>query len=124
MSAFTVADIVAALREEMSAELRPVEYDLTIDDETGDIELATDDWTLSIGGVPVAPTAWVAIDAEPEVAHEYEKARQDAFRSAEIAALRRANHALDGLLSQALNASEDDFSIYIAGVLSAEPEST
>lgn len=120
MSALSVADIVAALREEMGRELRPVEFDLTVDDETGDIELATDDWTLSIGGVPVAPIAWVAIDAEPESAHEYEKARQDAFRSVEIAALRRADLALDGLLNRALIASDDPFSMYMAGILAAE----
>jgi hypothetical protein len=117
MSAFTVADVVAALRGEMSVDLRPVEFDLTVDDETGEIELATDAWTLSIDGVPDAANAWVAIDAEPEAAHEYEKARQDAFRPIEIAALQRADQALDGLLTRALHASHDPFSEFVADSL-------
>lgn len=121
MSAFTVADVVAALREEMSVKLRRVEFDLTVDDETGDIELSTDDWTLAIAGVPDAPSAWVAIDAEPESAHEYEKARQDAFRPVEIEALQRADRSLDGLLTRALIASDDAFSQFFADVLSSEP---
>ena len=90
MNELTVADVVAALRGEMGVDLRPVEFDLTVDDETGEIELATDDWTLSIDGVPDAASAWLAIDAEPEAAHEYAKALQDAFRPIELAALQRA----------------------------------
>jgi hypothetical protein len=117
MSEFTVADIVSVLRGEMSVDLKKVEFDLTVDDETGEIELATDDWTLSIDGVPDAPSGWIAIDVEPEHAHEYEKARKDAFRPIEIAALQRADEALDGLLTRALHASNDPFSGYFADVL-------
>ena len=119
MSEFTVADVVSALRGEMSVDLKPVEFDLTVDDETGEIELATDDWTFSIDGLPNSPSAWIAIDAEPEYEHEYEKASKDAFRPIEIAALHRADQALDGLLSRALRASHDPFSEYFADVLAS-----
>ena len=56
----------------------------------------------------------MAIDAEPDTHHEYTHALHDAFRPIEIAALRRADAALDGLLSSALIASTDAFSAFIA----------
>ena len=117
MSAPTVADVVAILRRELLVDLRPIEFDLTIDDETGDLQLATDSWTLAIEHPESAPSAWVAIDAEPDTDHEYEHALKDAFRPMEIAALRRANAALDGLLAAALIASTDSFSAFFARAL-------
>ena len=114
MSARTVADIVATLRRELLVDLRPIEFDLTIDDETGDLQLATDNWTLAIEHPESEPSAWVAIDAEPDTHHEYAHAFHDAFRPTDIAALRRADAALDGLLSAALITSTDAFSAFIA----------
>ena len=121
MSDPTVADIVAVLRREMLASIRPVEFDLKVDDETGEIELSTDDWTITIDIDPGPPSAWVAIDVEPEQSHEYDKARADAFRPQELAALQRTDQALDGLLTRALHASQDPFSQYVAESLSANP---
>ena len=117
MSAVTVAEVVAALRQEMLVDCRKVEFDLKVDDETGAIELATDDWTLQIDGMPDAPDAWVAIDAEPDYPGEYEKAAHDAFRAVELAALRRANQGLNGLLAEALHTSLDPFSQHLSEIL-------
>lgn len=120
MSERTVANIVALLRREMLVDLKSVEFDLTIDDESGEIQLATDDWTLGIENLSTEASAWVAIDGEPDHPHEYERARQDSFRSHEIAALRRVNLALDGALADWLMASQDAFSEYMASVLTQE----
>ena len=121
MSESTVADIVAVLRREMLASVRQVEFDLKVDDETGEIELSTDDWTITIDIDPGPPSAWVAIDVEPELEREYDKARQDAFRPQEIAALQRTDQALDGLLTRALTTGGDPFSQFIAESLTTNP---
>ena len=123
MSDRTAADIVAILRSEMLVDVRPIEFDLTVDDDSGEIQLATDDWTLAIEHVSSSPSAWIAIDGEPEHPSEYERARQDSFRSREIAALRRANLVLDGALADWLITSQDPFSAYMATVLSPESQS-
>jgi hypothetical protein len=114
MSDPTAADIAATMRSELLARLKPIEFDLKADDATGEIELATDGWTLAIS------VAWVAIDAEPDSPHEYDKAIKDAFRPHELDALRGIDRALEGLLARALVASQDPFSAHIARTL-AEP---
>jgi hypothetical protein len=121
MSEPTVAGVVAILRESMRARLKPIEFDLTIDDETGEIQLITDAWTIGIEGVPEQPSAWLAIDAEPEHPNEFANALRDAFRPHELDALRTADAALNGLLTQALNASNDPLSTFFANTLSAQP---
>ena len=118
MSEQTVADIVNVLRREIGADLKPVEFDLNIDDETGEVQLITDAWTISIESLPDAPIAWVAIDAEPDHPSEYDHALQDAFRPHELAALRRADESLNGLLTRALRSSADPFSHHFAATLS------
>jgi hypothetical protein len=120
MSDPTAADIAATMRSELLARLKPIEFDLKADDATGEIELATDGWTLAISAVSVNPVAWVAIDAEPDSPHEYDKAIKDAFRPHELDALRGIDRALEGLLARALVASQDPFSAHIARTL-AEP---
>lgn len=120
MSERTAADVVELLRREMLVDLKPIEFDLTVDEQTGEIQLATDDWTLGIEHLATTPTAWIAIDGEPDHPHEYDRARQDSFRSHEIAALRRANLALGGVLAEWLIASQDAFSEYMASVVAPE----
>jgi hypothetical protein len=117
MSDRTVADIVAVLRESISARLKPIEFDLTIDDATGEIQLITDGWTIGIEDVPEQPSAWLAIDAEPEHPNEFANALRDAFRPHELEALRTANATLNGLLAQALRASNDPLSTFFADTL-------
>jgi hypothetical protein len=122
MSDQTAADIVELLRREMLVKSRPIEFDLTVANETGEIQLATDDWTLGIENLATSPSAWIAIDGEPDHPNEYERAREDSFRPHEIAALRRANLAIDGVLADWLNASQDPFSAYMASVLAQETQ--
>ena len=117
MSTAPLPDIVSTIREAMLARMKPIEFDIVASDEPGAIELITDAWTLAIENGPDNPVAWIAIDAEPDTSHEYEKARHDAFRPNEIDALREIDRALNGFLSRALTASQDPFSAHIAAVL-------
>jgi hypothetical protein len=119
MSEQSVADIVEAVRREIGASLKPADYDLNIDDETGEIQLVTDAWTLTIENAPNDPSAWVSIDAEPDHPNEYDHAIHDAFRPHELAALRRADASLNGLLIRALSAGPDPFSHHFAESLTA-----
>jgi hypothetical protein len=112
-----VVDVVAVLRTELAAGESVDEFDITVNDETGAIECATDDWTLLIEGVPETPAAWIAIDEEPENEAEFERAQRDTMNPAEVQALIRADAALGGLLSQALDASGDPFSQHVARAL-------
>jgi hypothetical protein len=120
MSESTVAGVVAVLRESIGARLKPIEFDLTIDDETGEIQLITDAWTIGIEDVLEQPSAWLAIDAEPEHPNEIANALRDAFRPHELEALRTADSALNGLLTQALRASNDPLSTFFANILTAQ----
>lgn len=115
-----VSDVVAALRTELAAGESEDEFDITIDDETGAIECATDDWTLLIEGVPGSPMAWLAIENEPDDPDQYPRARRAVMRSAEEQALRRVDVALEGLLTRALEASADPFSQHVAEALNPE----
>ena len=117
MTAFAVSDVVAALRTELGSAESEDEFDLTVNDETGAIECATDDWTLLIEGVPESPMAWMAIENEPEEPEQYPRARRAVLRSVEEQALRRVDATLDGLLIRALQASGDPFSQHLASAL-------
>jgi hypothetical protein len=119
MSELTVAGVVSALRESIGARLKPIEFDLTIDDETGEIQLITDAWTIGIEDVAEQPSAWLAIDAEPEHPNEFANALRDAFRPHELEALRTADAALHGLLTRTLRASNDPLSTFFADTLAA-----
>lgn len=117
MTAFEVSDVVAALRSALSAGESEDEFNISVNDETGAIECATDDWTLLIEGVPETPMAWMAIDEEPEDEAGFLRARRGAINPAEEAALRQVDQTLEGLLTQALAASDDPFSQHIAASL-------
>jgi hypothetical protein len=122
MSDNRVTDIVAVLRSVMLVEGEADDFDLSVDDETGTIELATDDWTLQIDGAGDSATAFISIDNEPDLEVEYPGAIRNAFRPAEIVALGRADVLLEELLSAALNRSGDPISSYLAGRLRVPPE--
>ena len=124
MSEQTTADIVEVLRREVGASLKPIEFDLNVDDETGEIQLVTDAWTIGIEPLPDSPTAWVAIDAEPEHPNEYDHAIRDSFRPHHLEALRRADESLNGLLTQALRNGADPFSQHFAVTLNADHPAT
>lgn len=117
MTSRDVSDVVAILKREMLIDCDPADFDLGVDDETGAIELSTDEWTLQIENISKTPVAWFAIDNEPETPDEYAMARHAVVRSVEEAALKRANNALDRLIAHALEASGDAFSHHIAQTL-------
>jgi hypothetical protein len=114
MSEHAVADVVDVLRAEMTSAGDAEDFDLSIDDETGMIELATDDWTLQIDGVGADAIAYLSIDNEPDHAEDYPSAIRNAFRPLEIVALGRANVSLEELLSDALVRSGDPISSFLA----------
>ncbi len=113
----TLEDFTNALRAAFTAHCRSADYDLEPDDEAGTIEVTTDDWTLSIDGIPGKPVAYLSIDNEPDEESEYVQALHDVFRATERTALREANAELDGAISTALDASGDPFSQHLAAAL-------
>lgn len=113
----TLAEFTEALRQAMAAHCRAADYDLEPDETTGALEVTTDDWTLSIEGVPDETIAFLAIDNEPEVESEYMQALHDVLRATERTALREANAALGGAIAVALDASGDPFSQHLAAEL-------
>ena len=120
MSEQSAADIAAILQREIGAALKPIEFDVNVDEAAGEIQLVTDAWTLALENLPAEPSGWVAIDAEPEHVNEYDHAIRDSFRPHELAALRRADESLNGLLIQALKSGPDPFSHHFADTLTAE----
>ena len=121
----TWADV---LRAALSTVLGGDEFDITAGAEPGVLEVAADDWTLRVEGLPGGPeddppsslppppspakrpTAWVAIDDEPDTPARYRAARRAAMSPALDRALAQADVAMDGALLAALEAGEDPFS--------------
>ena len=117
------------LRATLLTVLTEDDFDITAGAEPGVLEVATDDWTLRIEGLeddtveedgprsslpaPCSPakrpTAWLAIDDEPETAVRYRAARRAVMSPAVDRALARADAALDGALRAALVAGGDPF---------------
>lgn len=120
MSEQSTADIAAIIQREIGAVLKPIEFDVNVDEAAGEIQLVTDAWTLAIENLPAEPSGWVAIDAEPEHVNEYDHAIRDSFRPHELAALRRADESLNGLLIRVLKSGPDPFSHHFADTLTAE----
>ena len=120
MSEQSVADIAGVLKREIGANLKLIEFDVNVDDETGEIQLVTDAWTIGIESLPDSPRAWVAIDAEPDHPNEYDNAIRASFRPHELIALRRADESLNGLLTHALRNGPDPFSHHFADSLNAD----
>lgn len=118
-----VAALVAALEPVLDAE----EFDAGDGGEPGQVEVATDDWTLVIAGLvegadaatgeSAEPTAWLAIDDEPGDATQYGAARRAVMSDAIEQALAAADRSLDGALAAALIAGGDPFSADFAAAL-------
>ena len=113
----TLADFTNALRVAFTAHCRSEDFDLEPDVETGTIEVTTDDWTLTIEGIPGKLIAYLSIDNEPDEESEYVQTLHDVFRATERAALSEANDELSGAISTALDASGDPFSQHLAAAL-------
>ena len=118
----------AALRDALRTVLHDDDLDITTNPETGTLEITTDDWTLAIENldepdpsVPSTPakrpTAWLAIDDEPDDPARYRSARRAVMPPAVDHALARADAALAGALRTALEAGEDPFTQDLAAAL-------
>lgn len=79
-------------------------------------EVQGDAWTLHAEGWPVG-IAWIALDETPVSAAEQVAALDAALGAQELAALRDADHQLDGGLHIALTGSGDGLSQTLARVL-------
>ena len=83
--------------------------DIVQDEDTGEIEVHADDWTLALQGVP--PTvAFFAVDDEPGDEREMAAAIDAVLGDGDLDALRRLDRGFDGALASALRASGDPLS--------------
>ena len=88
--------------------------DIVQDEETGEIEVHADVWTLALQGMP--PTvAFFAVDDEPGDEREMGAAIDAVLGDDDLEALRRLDRALAGALGTALRASGDPLSGTLAG---------
>jgi hypothetical protein len=110
----TLSEIAEALQAEFDDRLEAVDFDLTF--EGGEIDIATDDWTMHLE----AGSGWIAIDNEPEDDSGYAIALRDAFQSREIEAIRAANDAVDGAIGELLAGSGDPLSAAFADMIGPE----
>lgn len=117
------------LRDALLTELTEEDVDVTAGAEPGVLEVSTDDWTLRVEHLHDAiadedgprspllaprspakrPTAWLAIDDEPEDPARYRAARRAVMSAAVDRALAQADAATDGALRAALAAGGDPF---------------
>jgi len=110
-------ELIDQLEPALIASLGDGGFDLERDDESGAIELATDDWTLVLEAWPDG-IGFLAIDDEPAAASEAElqKAITDLIGKA-IAPLRAADQHTDGAIATALTRTSDPISNALAKLL-------
>lgn len=108
---FLETNLVAALGENA--------FDLTMDDDNGSIELATDDWTLVLESWPHG-IGFLAVDDEPTAASEAElDAAIEAVIGAALRTLREAESESEGAIVTALTRTTDPMSNGLARLLRA-----
>ncbi|HEV2129390.1 MAG TPA: hypothetical protein VGR22_12300 [Thermomicrobiales bacterium] len=90
--------------------------DIVQDDDTGDLEVHADGWTLALQGTPPA-VAFLAIDDEPAEEPELDSALDEVVSDEDLGAFRRLDADFNGALRAALEASGDPLSIALASRL-------
>ena len=111
-------EFIEELNDALARSLDDDAYDVTVNDDDGTIELATDEWTLVIESWP-AGIAYLALDDEPDASDP------DALNEALAqligparAPLAAVNGSADGQLVAALTRTRDPLSNALARVLS------
>ena len=90
--------------------------DIVQDEDSGDLEVRSDTWTLAMQGIP--PTvAFFAIDDEPDDTSQLDAALRSATAAGDMQALQQLNRTLDGAIATALRQSGDPLSIALADKL-------
>lgn len=82
------------------------EVDFVANENTNELEVMTDDWTLHVDCRPNG-LAWLALDTEPESAEEARALRDEVMGRDVVHGLVEIDGRLDGALSVALAASDD-----------------
>jgi hypothetical protein len=108
--------LAAAFSAALRTVLDPDEFDVT-PGAPGELDVATDDWTLHVEGWPNG-VAWLAIDDEPDDPAGYAAARRQVMSEGVERALAEADRAVGGALARALRASGDPFTTQFAIALS------
>jgi hypothetical protein len=113
-------ELIEELNDRFANTLDEDAYDISLSEDDGTIEVATDDWTLVIESWP-AGIAYLALDDEPDTT-DPDQLRTAMARLIGAAAgpLTAANNAADGLLIAALIRTRDPLSNALAGVLGGE----
>jgi len=113
-------DLIDLLNSSLIAALGEDAFDLTLDEDSGAIELATDDWTLVLEAWPVG-IGFLAVDDEVPAANESElvAAIKDLIGPA-LKALRDANAEAEGAIVTALKRTTDPMSNGLAALLVAD----
>jgi hypothetical protein len=110
-------DLIEELNETLAAVFEDDEYDLSLNEDDGTIELATDDWTLVLETWP-AGIAYLALDDEPDTA-EPDKLRAEMIEliGPALRPLSTLNASSDGQLAAALKRTSDPLSNALAAVI-------
>jgi len=113
-------ELIEELNDRFANALDDDAYDITLNEDDGTIEVATDDWTLVIESWP-AGIAYLALDDEPDTT-DPDELRTEMARliGPAVGPLAAVNNAADGLLVAALTRTRDPLSIALAAVLQVE----
>jgi hypothetical protein len=110
-----IAHLANILTAALRTVLEPDDFDVT-PGALGELDVATDDWSLHIEGWPDG-VAFLAIDDEPDDPAQYTAARRAVMPAEVEQALAAADREVGGALSRALAASGDPFSRAFCEVL-------
>ncbi len=113
-------ELIEELNDRFANALEEDAYDISLNEDDGTIEVATDDWTLVIESWP-AGIAYLALDDEPDTADpDALHAELTRMIGPARGPLTAVNASADGLLVAALIRARDPLSSGLAHVLGAE----
>ncbi len=107
------------VREAMADLSEQGDVDIVRSDDGLEIDVFGDEWTVHLAGWPENPTAFAALDDEPDDPAVIPAARAGIIDAPIHGALRDLDQMLDGALRSALTASGDPLSIDLAAALEA-----
>jgi hypothetical protein len=110
-------ELIEELSDALSAVLEEDAYDLSLNEDDGTVELATDEWTLVLEAWP-AGIAYLAMDDEPDTSDPGElQALMTNLIGPALRPLTALNTASEGQLAAALTRTADPLSNTLAGLL-------
>lgn len=109
--------LAAIVREALADLIDSGDIDVVLSDDGQEIDVFGDEWTVHLEGWPSSPSAFAAIDDEPDDPADIPAARAGIFDGPVHAALQDLDRRLDGTLRTALVASGDPLSMDLATAL-------